>query len=132
MTFYLLIAIAALLIGLWNLMIAVLGLFPRFHSTAVGSLAKSHTHKNVPTKGGGRIPNLTKYTYLYTVNGREYKYTAEARHKKRRLPRKITIVYVKWFPRHGYPNEFSGAFQWIWGIGMLLWGFLLLYVIFTA
>ena len=130
MTFYLLIAIAALLIGLWNLMIAILGLFPRFHRTAVGSLAKSHTHKNVPTKGGSRIPNLTKYTYIYTVNGRKYKYTSEGQHTKRRLPRKTTIVYVKWFPRHGYPDKFKGTKEWVMSICMLFYGIMFLLACF--
>ena len=49
----------SVLIGLWNLMIAVLGCFPKLLCTALGSLAKTNTLKNVPLKHGGCIPNLT-------------------------------------------------------------------------
>lgn len=132
MTIYFAIAAAFILIGLWNLTIAVLGLFPRFHSTAVGSLTTTNTYKNMRTRSGTRIPNVTKYTYTYTVNGRKYKYTSEGHHSKRRLTRKTTIVYIKWFPRHGYPNEFKGTLEWIYGIGMLFLGLLLLYASITA
>ena len=123
---YLVFSIILIPIGLWNLLIAVLGLFPGFHCTAVGSLEKTHTYKNVRTKSGIRIPNVTKYTYIYTVNGREYKYTSEGQHTKRRLPRKVTIVYVKWFPRHGYPDKFKGTKEWIMSICMLFYGIMLL------
>lgn len=123
---YFILAVVFIPIGLWNLTIAVLGLFPRFRNTAVASLATTHTYKNMRTKSGVRIPNVTKYTYIYTVNGREYKYTAEGRHTKRRLPRRTTIVYVKYFPCHGYPDEFKGTHEWIMGICMLFYGLLLL------
>lgn len=43
MDFYIFIVIVVIAIGLWNLMIAILGLFPRFLSTATGTLTNAKT-----------------------------------------------------------------------------------------
>ena len=112
----------AVLIGLWNLMIAVLGCFPKLLCTALRSLAKTNTLKNVPLKHGGCIPNLTKYTYVYAVNGKQYKYSAEKRTHKRNLFSKVIMVYVKGFPRHAYPNKFTGFKEWSIGIFLIILG----------
>ncbi|MBQ3490536.1 MAG: hypothetical protein IJA86_08095 [Clostridia bacterium] len=121
-----------ILIGLWNLMIAILGCFPKLHRTAPGTLVKANTLKNVPRKRGGRIPNLTKYTYVYTVNGKQYKYSAEKEIHKRRLFPRTSMVYVKCFPRHAYPNKFTGFKEWLLGIYLILMGFLLLFISVNA
>ena len=127
-----LITAAVLVIGLWNIAIAVLGLFPRFTSTAVGTLADRKTRKNVRTRGGRIIPNLTRYSYLYTVNGKQYRYSERIEHSKQCLTKKTTMVYIKWLPRRAYPNRFKGTKEWIWGIIMLYAGLRLLYTIQTG
>lgn len=124
MDFYIVIAVSALLVGLWNLTIAVLGCVPRFRATAVGTLTKANSKQNVRTRHGGIIPILTRYAYTYTVNGKEYRYSSEEHHGKRRLFAKAPMVYVKWFPRHAYPNKFKGTTEWVLGIMMLLMGIL--------
>lgn len=101
-------------------MIAVLGLFPRFLSTAVGTLSNANTKKNVRTKSGLLIPRLTRYGYVYTVGGKQYCYSAESRNSKRRLLRKTVLVFVKWFPRRAYPNKFTGIKEWALGLSFLL------------
>lgn len=115
-------------LGLLNLMIAILGRNPKFLATTVGTLTKANTRRNVP----GRhctIPVLTDYTYVYTVNGRQYKHSREGFHSKRRLLPKAVMVYVKWFPRHAYPHRFRGTTELLLGIGFLFLGLLFLLVL---
>ncbi|MBQ9132763.1 MAG: hypothetical protein IJX62_09905 [Clostridia bacterium] len=64
MDFYFIIGVGANIIGLWNLMIAILGLFPQCRATVAGTLSNTKTQRNVRTgKGHTRIPILTDYTY---------------------------------------------------------------------
>lgn len=123
---YMVLVAAFILIGLWNLMIAVLGCFPKFQSTAVGTLAKANSKKNVRTRHGWIIPIQTRYTYTYTVGGKEYRYASEDHHGKRRLLSKAPMVYVKWFPRHAYPYKFKGTTEWVLGIMSLFGGIMCL------
>lgn len=119
-----------LLLGLWNLTIAVLGLFPRFLSSAVGTLAEANTKHNFRRRPYHTIiPIYTWFTYTYSVNGKIYRYKAEGIHSKTPLFRKVSMVYVKWFPRYAYPNKFTGAYQWLFGILWSFCGLLLIYVV---
>jgi len=120
--FYTILALVIMAIGLWNLVIAILGLFPRFLSDAVGTLTDVKTKKNVRTIHGHRIPISTRYTYTYTVKGKEYRYCAGAMYSKRRLLSKVSMVYVKWFPRHAYPNRFKGTNEWVLGFAIFFTG----------
>lgn len=130
MNYYLIIIAIVIAIGLWNLMIAVLGLFPQCLCTAVGTLSKANTKKNIRTRHGHRIPTLTRYKYIYKVNGKEYHYSSEEIYSKRRLMPKIPLVFVKWFPRRAYPNEFKGTNEWIIGLCMFSMG-IIVWVITT-
>ena len=105
-----------LAVGLWNLTIAILGCFPRCRRTAVGTLTKAQSWKNVKTRSGGIIPVLTKYRYTYTVKNRTYAYRWEVHHSKRKLFPKVTMVYGVGFPRRAYPNQFMGIWEWLWGV----------------
>ena len=111
-------------IGLWNLMISVLGLFPQCRSSAIGTLNNSKTKRNVSGFRGSIIPILTDYTYTYYVKGKEYRYSGQGSHTKRHLLPKTSIVYVKGFPRHAYPNKFKGTNEWCIAFVMLLIGIL--------
>jgi len=132
MKFYIAITVFIIAVGLWNLIIAILGLFPQFLSTAIGTLTYANTKKNVQTRHGGRIPILTRYSYKYSVKGKEYHYTGEALYSKRRLLPKASMVFVKWFPRHAYPNKFKGTTEWIIGLCLLFIGLLGLWVLTTT
>lgn len=132
MDYYFAIIIVAITIGLWNLMIAILGLFPQFLSTAVGTLTDANTKKNVQTRHGQRIPILTRYCYTYSVKGREYRYTGEGLHSKRRLLPKTSMVFGKWFPRRAYPNQFKGTTEWAVGICFLFIGLLIVWIIIST
>ncbi len=128
MDFYILLAILSILAGLWNIAIGILGLFPKFHRTAVATLKKADTQRNVQAKGNRIIPILTKYTYIYSVNGRKYKYTAQNYRDKRHLFSKAIMVYIKWFPHRAYPNKFAGTLEWLIGISLLFLGILILII----
>ena len=108
-------------------MIAILGMFPKFLSTSVATLKSTSTVRNV---NGGRnrfIPVATKYVYVYTVGGREYKYRSEKKHRRNRpLYQRVPMVYVKWFPRRAYPHKFSATGEWLVGIGFVFYGILFL------
>ena len=110
------------LLGIWNLMIAIIGLFPKFHATAVGTLERSYTERNVQMRYG-TIPVRTHYTYIYTVNGRKYKHRGSVESSRKYVPQKTHLVYVKWFPWRAYRNKFSGGWEWclgIFGVAMAL------------
>ena len=108
------------LIGAWNLTVAIIGLFPKFHATAIGSLERSYTERNVPMRYG-TIPIRTHYTYIYTVNGRKYKYRGSVESSRKYVPQKAYLVYVKWFPWRAYKNKFSGGREWcLGGLGIFM------------
>ena len=128
MTFLICITAFCFLCAFWNLLIAILGLFPQYRATAIGTLKKANTRRNV--QGKHRIiPVVTDYTYFYTVNHKRYKYTGGNYQRRQRLFPKITLEYVKWFPRHVYEKKFTGAEEWVVGICMLILGILCFWVI---
>lgn len=43
------------------------------------------------------------------------------RTKQKLLP-KVSMVFVKWFPRHAYPNKFKGEKEWVVAFVALLIG----------
>ena len=125
------IAAIFLLIGSYNLLIAILGLFPQCRATAMASLKYSRTQRNVRVKGG-RIPVVTDYTYQYTVNGRKYSHRGSAHMAGKRISKNPTMVYVKRFPRYAYPGRFTAINQWVCGVSMLFMGLLFMAVIVFA
>ncbi len=109
-------------------MIAILGLFPKFQRKSVAILRKANSVKNVHLGRTGSlfVPNLTSYTYVYTVNGKEYRYSGQIfRSKSNLLPRAI-LVYVKGFPRHVYPDRFKGTKEWVLGVFYIFMGIIYL------
>ena len=132
MVFYIIITAVLLLFGSWNLMIAILGLFPKFLETTMGTLTKTKNERNVVQHSRYNhtfIPLITYYTYTYKVRGRAYRYSNESRHSERRLLPKAPLVYVKWFPRHAYLHKFKGEKEWMWGVFSILLGVIFLILI---
>ena len=125
--FYVFIGGCTISIGLWNLIIAILGLFPQCLSAAVGTLSNAKTYKNVKGRWGTSIPTLTNYAYSYCVKGKTYRYSGQEMRTKRHLSPKTSMVYVKWFPRHAYPNKFKGENEWGTAFVMLLIGTLAIF-----
>ena len=125
--FYILIGGCITSIGLWNLIIAILGLCPQIRAAAVGSLNNTKTYKNVKGRWGTSIPTLTNYAYSYCVKGKTYRYLGREMRTKSHLLPKVSMVYVKWFPRHAYPNKFKGENEWVAAFVMILIGTLAIF-----
>lgn len=121
MTFFITVSTILIVIGLWNVMIGIFGLFPGFRAETIGTLTKANTYRNVRGKYG-IIPIQTWYAYTYTVKGRKYKYSNNGYHGKRRLLPKARMIYIKWFPWRAYPYKFKGTKEWVFGILFLLMG----------
>ena len=121
MVFLICITAFSFLCAFWNLTIAILGLFPQCRATAVGTLAKANTRRNVQGKHG-IIPVVTEYTYFYIVDGKQYKYSRGNYQRHQCLFPKKVLQYVKWFPRYAYDNKFTGEREWVLGISMLVCG----------
>ena len=121
------ITVFSFLCAFWNLTIAILGLFPQLRETAVGTLGKICMQRNVQVKHRV-IPILTNYGYVYTVKGKNYYFKGFQEKHKRNLRPKIVLEYVKWFPRHAYQNRFTGSYEWIVGICMLIFSMLFLWL----
>ena len=123
MDFYFIIGVCATGIGLWNLMIAILGLFPQCRATVAGTLSYTRTQRNVRSgKAHTRIPILTDYTYTYYVKNKKYNHSGQVFRTKRHLLSRVSMVYVKRFPRHAYPNRFKGTNEWSIAAVMFLIG----------
>ena len=127
--FYIFLTAVLYLVAVWHLLIAILALFPRFRGTAIGTLEKTRTERNVERWARGRgtyiVPIITYYRYSYKVGKREYTYSREGYFSKKQLFPKTSMVYVKGFPRHAYPNKFKGTNEWWIGGGALFMAVLL-------
>lgn len=129
MIFAIIVTAITLLIGIWNLTIAILGLFPNCQATAVGTLTQARTERNVRGRRGGTIPFLTHFTYQYTVKGKQYRYRGEIHRSRRGLQSRATMVFVKWFSSHAYPNKLTSLKEWAFGISFFMVGVLFTIVI---
>ncbi len=93
------------IIGGILLLLALLGRNPRFLGSAVGRLQNSkrvmvwtkHSRKKVP---------VTTFVYLYEVNGKTYRLKRDTRSSRKSLMPRVTVVYLKGFPRFGYLEKY--------------------------
>lgn len=129
MEFYYFITYGSIIIGLWNIFIIIWAKNPAHLGTAVGTLGKVTNLKNVRSKHGWVIPNVTDYRYHYTVGKQNYKISGNRNAHKRTLFKKVSVVYIKGLPRIAYIDKFTGENQWVAGIGFLFLGFMCLWVL---
>lgn len=118
-------ALVMLIPGLWFLFLAAWSRNPDHLGTAVGTLTKCHTSKNVTTRHGV-VRNLTDYVYTYQVDGKTYKITGMRRQPRRKVLRKVTVVYLKISPRRSYIDQFTGTVEWLYAFVLLAGGFVYL------
>ena len=118
--FYFAIGGVCLLLALWSRNPAHLG-------TAVGKLADSKKVMRRAYRYSEKKIPVTTSTYLYEVNGKTYRLKRDGRFGRSTLMRRVTVVYMKPFPRFGYlakypagPFTMVGVFTLICGIMILL------------
>ena len=130
MEFYIVMTVVLFAIGLWNLLIAILGCFPQCRATAVGTLANAVHYKNYRTRSGNIIEHLTRAHYIYTVRNKQYRTPVQTTFEgKRKLFNKVSVIYVKWYPRRGYINHYTGFYEWFLGILFLCFGCAMIHLI---
>ena len=101
---YLAVGAVCLLLGLWSR-------DPKHLGTAVGRLESSKKVMRYPYRSSTRKIPFTTSRYLYEVNGKTYRLRYETRAGRRTLLPRMTVVYLKGFPRFGHPEKYpSGQF----------------------
>ena len=84
---------------------------PKHLGTAVGRLESSKKVMRYPYRSSTRKIPFTTCRYLYEVNGKTYRLRYETRAGRRTLLPRMTVVYLKGFPRFGHPEKYpSGQF----------------------
>lgn len=122
--------VAALLFGAAHLILALLGKNPRCIGTAVGTLVDSKKVMVSVKYQRKKVP-VTACVYRYEVGGRVYRLKRDSRYSRSSLMRKVTVVYLKGFPRFGHLEQFPTLPLTILGIAGLalgLWMLLLPYL----
>lgn len=122
--------VAALLVGAAHLILALLGKNPRCIGTAVGTLVDSKKVMVSVKYQRKKVP-VTACVYRYEVGGRVYRLKRDSRYSRSSLMRKVTVVYLKGFPRFGHLEQFPTLPLTILGTAGLalgLWMLLLPYL----
>ena len=118
-TVYFLIAAICLFLALWSR-------DPKHIGTAVGKLSNSkkvmrrayrHSEKKIP---------VTTAIYLDEVKGKTYKLRHDGRFGRSTLMPRVTVVYLKGFPRFGYLDKYPSGIFTMLGVFCLLGGIWLL------
>lgn len=115
-------AAVCFLIGGICLFLALWSRDPRHLGTAVGKLADSKKVMRREYRYSEKKIPVTTSTYLYEVNGKTYRLKRDGRFGRSTLMRRVTVVYMKPFPRFGYLEKYpSGQFTML-GVLFLLYG----------
>lgn len=113
--------VAALLFGAAHLILALLGKNPRCIGTAVGTLVDSKKVMVSVKYQRKKVP-VTACVYRYEVGGRVYRLKRDSRYSRSSLMRKVTVVYLKGFPRFGYLEKYPSGIFTILGVFYLFVG----------
>ena len=130
MLFFLVFGILMLLPGLFFAGLAIRSKNPNNLISATGELTRKKDFKNYKLKNRS-VPNAVEYTYTYTVNGRSYHLQGVQHTHSRNLHKRITIIYLRGFPRCAYEEHFSGIQEWLIAVGFTAMGAFLLFSIFV-
>ena len=80
----------------------------------------------------GTVPNAVEYTYTYKVNGKLYHLRGVQHTHSRNLRKRVTIVYLRSFPRRAYEEHFSGIVEWLIAVSFSTMGVSLIMLYFLA
>lgn len=126
-------AIAAACGALWNIYVARLLWKEKQCSSTVATLVDIRSKKNVRVRKHGvtgsfvTVPHSSTGTYIYTVDGKDYRLKGWQHIAPGNLPKQPRVVYLNRFPRHAYLDcelmylpELSLAFMYLM-IAICLW-----------
>ncbi len=97
--------------GTFFLYLVLMSRKPEHRVTTTAELTKVTGYKNVVCKDGRIIKNQAGYTYSYTVKGKRYTLKGFQNTHPRSVRRRVTVVYLRGFPRLAYLENYSGAIE---------------------
>ena len=115
-------------IGFMCLFLALWGLNPKHLGTAVGKLENSKRVMVWSRSARKKVP-ITNFVYLYEVGSKTYRLKRASHTSRKSLFQRITVVYVKGFPRFGYPEKFPIWLYTLLGILAISAGLVMLWEI---
>lgn len=113
----------ALVAAIGFLSLAIYSANPTHLISVPGVLTEKKGYKHLRVKRR-HIPVYTEYAYTYEVKGKLYYYRGAEEKHRRFVPQRVSIVYLKGFPRIAGVERFSAAALWILGILFSLLGLL--------
>lgn len=114
------------LIGIVCLFLSLWSRDPKHLGTAVGVLAESKRVMRQAYRYSDKKVSVTTSVYLYQVNGKTYRLKHDGRFGRSTLMRRVTVIFLKPFPRFGYLEKYpSGQFT-ILGVLTIVYGLSLL------
>ena len=98
-------------VGAVCLFLALWSRNPKHLGTAVGTLEISKKVMRRASRYSDKKIPVTTSRYIYQVNGKTYRLRYDTRSGRRTLLPRMTVVYLRGFPRFGHPDKYpSGQF----------------------
>ena len=102
-----------LFLGLWSR-------DPRHLGYSIGRLVDSKKVMRLPYRHSTRKVPCTTSTYLYEAGGKTYRLRYDGRFGRSRLLPRVTVVYLKGFPRFGHLETYPWGLHTILGVFFLI------------
>ncbi len=128
MIFFLILGIACIIAGLFNIMLAVMSMNPKNLITVPGELVKKKGFKNYAYLRNCYAPNATEYTYAYKVGSKTYKLDSVTLTHSRNVRNRTPVVYLRGFPWIASERKFYADRYWLFGIVFVLCGAFFLWI----
>ena len=122
------IAAVVFAIGGIFLFLALWGRDPRHLGTAVGKLDQSKKVMRQAHRYSSKKIPVTTALYRYEVNGKTYRLRREGLFGRSTLLPRITVVYLKGFPRFGYLEKYPCGIFAMGGAVCILYGVFFLFL----
>ena len=129
MVVFLVFGITMLLPGIFFMILAIQSKNPCNLISTSAELSRKTDFKNYKLKSES-VPNAVEYTYTYKVNGKPYHLSGVQFTHSRKLLKRVTVVYLRSFPRCAYKEHFSGIAEWLVAISFTVMGVFLLFIYF--
>ena len=131
MVIFLIFGIAMLLPGAFFALLAIQSKNPKNLLSTTGELTQQKGYKNYRLKNR-TVPNATKYTYTYIVDGKPYQLRGVQLTHWRNLRKRVVIIYLRSFPRCAYEGHFPGTAERLLSVSLIAMGILCVIVSFMV